>query len=105
LSIVIPDLSSPPPFLLISSILHMVNPRNLNTNVENNDAENNSVANPPPMLEQVLVMQAQCSKPCSRTHRHRSHSRETSLENFRGPNHQPFHTLWNPWALMNGSRL
>jgi hypothetical protein len=51
--------SSPPPFLLISSILQMVNTRNCNANVENNDAENNNAANPPPTMEQVLMMQAQ----------------------------------------------
>jgi hypothetical protein len=45
--------------LLISSILQMVNTRNRNINAENNDAENNNAANPPPTLEQVLVMQAQ----------------------------------------------
>jgi hypothetical protein len=36
----------------------MVNTRKCNTNVEN-DAENNNTANPPPTLEQVLMMQAQ----------------------------------------------
>jgi hypothetical protein len=45
--------------LLISSILQMVNTRNRNANVENNDAKNNNAANPPLTLEQVLVMQAQ----------------------------------------------
>jgi hypothetical protein len=48
-----------PLFLLISSILQMINTRNCNANVKNNDAENNNVANPPPTLEQVLMMQAQ----------------------------------------------
>jgi hypothetical protein len=52
------------PFLLISSIHHMVNTRNRNVNAENNNAENNNAendnaANPPPTLEQVLMMQAQ----------------------------------------------
>jgi hypothetical protein len=51
--------SSPPPFLLISTILQMVNTRNRNANVENNDDENNNTTNPPPTLEQVLMMQAQ----------------------------------------------
>jgi hypothetical protein len=51
--------SSPPPFLLISSILQTVNTRNRNANLENNDAETNNTANPPPTLEQVLMMQAQ----------------------------------------------
>jgi hypothetical protein len=37
----------------------MVNTRNRNANVENNDAKNNNAANPPLTLEQVLVMQAQ----------------------------------------------
>jgi hypothetical protein len=37
----------------------MVNTRNRYANVEDNDAENNNVANPPPILEQVLMMQAQ----------------------------------------------
>jgi hypothetical protein len=37
----------------------MVNTRNRNANVEKNDVENNNAANPPPTLEQVLVMQAQ----------------------------------------------
>jgi hypothetical protein len=37
----------------------MINTRNCNANVKNNDAENNNVANPPPTLEQVLMMQAQ----------------------------------------------
>jgi hypothetical protein len=36
----------------------MVNTRNRNANVENN-VENNNVANPPPTIEQVLMMQAQ----------------------------------------------
>jgi hypothetical protein len=35
----------------------MVNTRSHNANTENNDVENNSAANPPPTLEQVLVMQ------------------------------------------------
>jgi hypothetical protein len=51
--------SPPPPFLLILSILWMVNTRNCNTNAENNDAENNNATNPSPTLEQVLMMQAQ----------------------------------------------
>jgi hypothetical protein len=37
----------------------MVNTRNRNANAENNDAENNNVANPPPTRLQVLIMQAQ----------------------------------------------
>jgi hypothetical protein len=42
----------------------MVNTRNRNFNAENNNvvnnnAENNNAANPPPTLEQVLMMQAQ----------------------------------------------
>jgi hypothetical protein len=37
----------------------MVNIRNRNTNTEKNDAENNNAANPPPTLEQVLMMQTQ----------------------------------------------
>jgi hypothetical protein len=37
----------------------MVNTRNHNANAENNNAENNNVVNPPPNLEQVLMMQAQ----------------------------------------------
>jgi hypothetical protein len=37
----------------------MVNTRNRNANAENNNAENNNTANPPPTLEQVLMMQAQ----------------------------------------------
>jgi hypothetical protein len=37
----------------------MVNTRNRNANVKKNDVENNNAANPPPTLEQVLVMQAQ----------------------------------------------
>jgi hypothetical protein len=37
----------------------MVNTRNYNANAEINDAENNNTANPPPTMEQVLVMQAQ----------------------------------------------
>jgi hypothetical protein len=51
--------SPPPPFLLISSILQMVNIRNRNANTENNDAENNNAANPSSTLEQVLMTQAQ----------------------------------------------
>jgi hypothetical protein len=47
-------LSPPPLFLLISSILQMVNIRNRNANAKNNDA-----TNLPPTLEQVLMMQAQ----------------------------------------------
>jgi hypothetical protein len=54
----------PPPFLLILSILHMVNPRNRNVNAKNNNAtkhnvENNNATNPPPTLEQVFMMQDQ----------------------------------------------
>jgi hypothetical protein len=41
----------------------MANTRNRNTNVENNaannNAKNNNTVNPPPTLEQVLMMQAQ----------------------------------------------
>jgi hypothetical protein len=42
----------------------MVNTRNRNVNAENNNAvdnsaEKNNAANPPPTLEQVLMMQAQ----------------------------------------------
>jgi hypothetical protein len=37
----------------------MVNTRNRNTNAKNNNVENNSDVNPPPTLEQVLMMQAQ----------------------------------------------
>jgi hypothetical protein len=37
----------------------MVNTRNHNVNAENNNVENNNAANPPPTLEQVLMMQAQ----------------------------------------------
>jgi hypothetical protein len=42
----------------------MVNTRNRNFNAENNNAvnnnaENNNAANPPPTLEQVLMMQSQ----------------------------------------------
>jgi hypothetical protein len=36
----------------------MVNTRNRNANTENNNAKNNNAANPPPTLEQVLMMQA-----------------------------------------------
>jgi hypothetical protein len=49
-------LSSPPPFLLILSILQMVNTKNYNANAENNNAVNNNAANSPPTLEQVLMM-------------------------------------------------
>jgi hypothetical protein len=38
--------SPPPPFLLISLILQMVNTRNRNVNAKNNNAENNNAANP-----------------------------------------------------------
>jgi hypothetical protein len=37
----------------------MVNTRNCNANADNNVAENNNAANPPPTLDQVLMMQAQ----------------------------------------------
>jgi hypothetical protein len=37
----------------------MVNTRNCNANIKNNDAENNNAANLPPTLEQVLMMQTQ----------------------------------------------
>jgi hypothetical protein len=37
----------------------MVNTRNCNVNAANNNAENKNTANPPPTLEQVLMMQAQ----------------------------------------------
>jgi hypothetical protein len=48
----------------MAPILQMVNTRNRNVNAENNNAtnnnaENNNTANPPPTLEQVLMMQAQ----------------------------------------------
>jgi hypothetical protein len=46
--------SLPTPILLISPILLMVNTRNCNIN-----AKNNNTANPPPTLEQVLMVQAQ----------------------------------------------
>jgi hypothetical protein len=46
--------SPPPPILLITPILQMVNTRNRNVNAENNNA-----ANLPPTLERVLMMQAQ----------------------------------------------
>jgi hypothetical protein len=54
-------ISLPTPFLayLIYLIYHMANTRNHNANIENNDTENNNAVNPPPTLEQVLVMQAQ----------------------------------------------
>jgi hypothetical protein len=57
-------LSPPPPILLISPILQMVNTRNHNINAENNNieennAENNNATNPPLTLELVLMMQAQ----------------------------------------------
>jgi hypothetical protein len=45
--------------LLISSILQVVNTRNRNAIAENHNAESNNAANPPPTLEQVLMMQAQ----------------------------------------------
>jgi hypothetical protein len=51
--------SPPPPFLLISSNLQMVNTRNCNINAENNNVENNNAVNPPLTLEQVLIMQPQ----------------------------------------------
>jgi hypothetical protein len=37
----------------------MVNTRNRNTNAEHNNAKKYNAANPPPTLEQVLMMQAQ----------------------------------------------
>jgi hypothetical protein len=37
----------------------MANARNRNANTDNNNAENNNAANPPPTLEQVLMMQPQ----------------------------------------------
>jgi hypothetical protein len=37
----------------------MVNRRNCNANAKNNNAKNNNASNPPPTLEQVLVMKAQ----------------------------------------------
>jgi hypothetical protein len=37
----------------------MVSTRNCNVNAANNNAENKNTANPPPTLEQVLMMQAQ----------------------------------------------
>jgi hypothetical protein len=48
----------------MSSILQMVNTRDHNVNAENNNdvnnnAENKNAINPPPILEQVLMMQAQ----------------------------------------------
>jgi hypothetical protein len=45
----------------------MVNTRNLNVNAENNNAENNNTANPPPTLEQVLMMQAQMLRTMKQT--------------------------------------
>jgi hypothetical protein len=55
-------MSSSPPFLLISTILQMVNTRNHNANAKNNDAENNNAAIALLTLEQVLMMQAQMLK-------------------------------------------
>jgi hypothetical protein len=37
----------------------MVNTRNRDINTKNNNVKNNNAANPPPTLEQVLMMQAQ----------------------------------------------
>jgi hypothetical protein len=45
----------------------MVNTRNRNANAENNNAENNNTANPPPTLEQVLMMQAQMLRTMKQT--------------------------------------
>jgi hypothetical protein len=45
----------------------MVNTRNRNVNVENNNAENNNTANPPPTLEQVLMMPAQMLRTMQQT--------------------------------------
>jgi hypothetical protein len=50
---------TPPPILLISPILQMVNTRNRNVNAVNNNAKNNNAANPPMTQEQVSMMQAQ----------------------------------------------
>jgi hypothetical protein len=45
----------------------MVNTRNRNANAENNDAKNNNAANPPPTMEQVLMMQAQTLRTMQQT--------------------------------------
>jgi hypothetical protein len=45
----------------------MVNTRNLNINAENDNVENNNAANPPPTLEQVLMMQAQMLQTMQKT--------------------------------------
>jgi hypothetical protein len=45
----------------------MVNTRNRNANAKNNNAENNNAANPPPTLEQVLMMQAQMLRTMQQT--------------------------------------
>jgi hypothetical protein len=50
----------------------MVNTRNRNANAENNNAaknstQNNNAVNPPPTLEQVLMMQAQMHQTIQQT--------------------------------------
>jgi hypothetical protein len=105
--------SSPPPFFLISSILQMVNTKNQNANAENNNAKNNNIANPPPTLEQVLMMQAQMLQTMQQTMvnmqnaqpkcRHRR--RGIDLETFSAPSRLLFLTLLSRWMLTTGSRV
>jgi hypothetical protein len=106
--------SSPPPFLLFSPILQMVNTRNHNVNAENNNAENNNAANPPPTLEQVLMMQAQMLQTMQQNMVNMQnaqpqapppHHQEIDLETFSTPSRLLSLIPWNPWMLMTGSRL
>jgi hypothetical protein len=91
----------------------MVNTRNHNANAENNDAENNNTVNPPPTLEQVLMMQAQMLQSMQQTMVNMQnaqpqappHRPEIDLETFSAPSHLLSLIPWNPWMLMTGSRL
>jgi hypothetical protein len=104
--------------MLISPILQMVNTRNHSVNAENNNdanniAENNNVANPPPTLEQVLMMQAQMVQTMQQTMVNMQNAQPQSqpppprdrLETFSAPSHLLSLTPWNPWMAMTGSRL
>jgi hypothetical protein len=91
----------------------MVNTRNRNINAENNNVENNNAANPPPTLEQVLMMQAQMLQTMQQTMVNMQNAQpqapprrqEIGLETFSTPSRLLSLILWNPWMLTTGSRL
>jgi hypothetical protein len=104
--------SSPPRFLLISTILQMVNTRYRNANAENNDAENNNATNLLPTLEQVLMMQAQMLQTMQQTMVNMQNAQpqvpplppRDRLGDFQHTK-PPTCSAWNPSMLTIGSRL